>query len=198
MLVFVLKYLYSIKALFGRKEAMNKFLDAEKALEAIVYVSHRTQNLFNIVKTLYFADKLHLQNYGRLITGDRYIAMEDGPVPSGAYDLIKLVRGDDGYSYERKIVDAHPEKAISAKKQGNETEVIPLREPRVEYLSESDIECLEEAIKLYAHMDGRKLWKIVHKEQSYNKTERNKTIPLAEMVGLDIPNGKDVLQYLNG
>jgi uncharacterized phage-associated protein len=181
--------------LFERKETMNKFLDAEKALEVVLYVSRRTHNLFNIVKTLYFADKFHLSKYGRLITGDYYIAMDDGPVPSGAYDLIKLARGDE-YSYESKIIEAHPEEVLRATRNGNETTVIPLRDPNIDVLSESDIECLEKSIRLFGNMNTSKLWDIVHREEVYKKTEQNKTMPLREII-LSLPNGEDVLEYLN-
>lgn len=174
---------------------MNKFLDAEKALEVILYVSRRTNNLFNIVKILYFADKFHLEKYGRLITGDYHIAMEDGPVPSGAYDLIKLVRGDE-YLYESKIIEAHPENNLIVTKNGNETTVIPRRDPNLDALSESDIECLEMSIKLFGNMNTSKLWDIVHQEEVYKNTERNKPMPLREII-LSLPSGKDVLEYLN-
>jgi len=171
---------------------MNKYLDAEKALEVVVYVSHRTNDLFHIVKTIYFADKMHLENFGRLITGDYYVAMEDGPVPSGAYDIIKFVRGDE-YTYDENIINIRPEKSISV--DGNK--VIPLREPNPELLSESDIDCLDKAIFAYAEMDGKKLWSIVHREKSYKKTPRNKPILLRDIISLDISNGKDVLEYLD-
>ena len=175
---------------------MNKFLDAKKALEAILYVSKSTNNLFNIVKTLYYADKFHLQEYGRVITGDCYIAMEDGPVPSGAYHLIKFARGD-AYLYDKNIFEAHPEKAIKVARDGKNTWIYPQREPDFNHLSESDLECLDEAIKKYANMDPGELWKLVHKEKSYNETKRDEPIPLREIIALDIPNGKDVLAYLD-
>ncbi|MEK6752753.1 MAG: Panacea domain-containing protein [Chloroflexota bacterium] len=174
---------------------MHNYLDTQKALEAIVYVSQKTNNLFNVVKTLYFADKFHLENYGRLITGDRYIAMEDGPVPSGAYDLIKFVRGDE-FTYNSKIIDAHPEKAIKVVRDGKETMVSPLREYDPDYLSESDIECLDKSIELFAKMNTSKLWDIVHQEEAYKKTPPNKTMPISEII-LSLPNGKDVLEFLN-
>lgn len=178
--------------LFGRVAEMNKYLDTEKALETIVYIAQKNTDLFHIAKILYYADKLHLENHGTLITGDYYVAMEDGPVPSGAYDLIKYVRGDR-FPYEAKIIEAHPEKAI--KVVGNE--VKPIREADTDYLSESDIECLDKVIKLYSEMDGKKLWKMVHEEESYKKSERNRPIQLRDIISLDIQNGKDILEYLD-
>lgn len=175
---------------------MHRYLDAEKALEVIVYISKKTDNLFNIVKTLYYADKLHLQRYGRLITGDKYIAMDDGPVPSGAYDLIKVVRGDD-FSFDPKITNAHPEKAIEATVKNKKTYVYPLRSPILDLLSESDIECLDEAIHQFASMPSNELWQIVHQEKAYNKTKKDETIPLRDLISLDLPNGAEVLEYLD-
>lgn len=179
---------------------MHKFLDAEKALEVVLYVSSKTNNLFNIVKTLYYADKFHLEKYGRLITGDNYIAMEDGPVPSGAYNLIKLARGDE-FSYEPKLVSTHPEAAlrIEIDKEGGKspkTIIFPKRSANLDLLSESDIECLDLAIEKYANMNPSTLWRLVHREKSYNSTIRDTTIPLYEIISQDIPNGKEVLEYL--
>lgn len=188
------------KALLGRKDVMHKFLDAEKALEVVIYISGKTNNLFNIVKALYYADKFHLERYGRLITGDFYVAMGDGPVPSGAYDLIKLVRGD-AFSYEPKIINAHPEEALRVKiveeeGQSPKTLVFPRRAPNLELFSESDRECLDLSIAKYGNMNTTRLWRLVHQEKSYKKTERDNTIPLREIISLDIPNGRDVLEYL--
>ena len=41
-------------------------------------------------KLLYLADQRHLFKFGRPITGDRYVAMDLGPVPESAYQLIGL------------------------------------------------------------------------------------------------------------
>jgi len=179
---------------------MNKYLDAEKALEVVLYVLGSTTDLFHIVKTLYFADKMHLEKYGTLMTGDYYVAMPDGPVPSGAYDLIKYARGDN-FAYEKKISDVRPDKALEVKGK-NKDVVRRLRDPNLDYLSESDKVCLDMAIERYATMDWRELWNIVHAEESYKKAKsqkpetKNTPIPLKDIIMLDVPNGADVMQYL--
>src|SRR5690606_4362468 len=64
------------------------------ALEAILYLAanSRDATLHRVFKLLYFAEKQHLEKYGRMITGDAYKAMEYGPVPSKSYDLTKMAR----------------------------------------------------------------------------------------------------------
>jgi len=69
--------------------------DREKAIEATLFMAKLLPNptKHSISKMFYLADKLHLQEYGRLICGDRYIAMEYGPVPSAIYDMMKVAAG---------------------------------------------------------------------------------------------------------
>src|SRR5450759_1773696 len=69
--------------------------DRDKALEVIIYVAKNlaSPSLHSISKILYLADKRHLQHFGRLICGDRYVAMEYGPVPSAVYNMMKVADG---------------------------------------------------------------------------------------------------------
>jgi uncharacterized phage-associated protein len=68
-----------------------------KAIQAVLYIvaKLRRKDFHKIFKILYFSDREHLNMYGRTITGDKYIAMSDGPVPSNLYDIFKSVEGMD-------------------------------------------------------------------------------------------------------
>lgn len=70
--------------------------DKEKTLNILLYVidNLRRSDFHKVFKILYFSDRKYLHEYGRPITGDTYIAMEAGPVPSKVYDICKIVRGD--------------------------------------------------------------------------------------------------------
>ncbi|CAD5970647.1 hypothetical protein PCC9214_03789 [Planktothrix tepida] len=77
----------------------------EKGIESILYILELLENkvqptIHRVSKFLYFADKEHLEKYGRFIFGDSYYAMKHGPVPSQIYDLLKLVRGDLSPSFQ--------------------------------------------------------------------------------------------------
>lgn len=76
--------------------AIQYTFDEKKTLNIILYVAERLKrrDFHKIFKILYFSDRMFLNEYRMPITGDTYIAMEAGPVPSKTYDIFKIVRGD--------------------------------------------------------------------------------------------------------
>jgi len=60
---------------------LNIRFDSEKALEAILYVASKAPipDIYHVGKILYYADRFHLEAFGRLITGDQYNAMKVWP-----------------------------------------------------------------------------------------------------------------------
>lgn len=105
-----------------------------KAIETILYLANRISDSqkYSICKMLYLADKACLEKCGRFIFGEAYSAMKQGATPSNAYDLLKRIAEE--YSNELRV-------------EGNA--VIPLRDANTDYLSESDIECLDQTIATY-------------------------------------------------
>lgn len=160
--------------------------DPRKAIEAILYVASRTANVYTILKVLYFADKAHLSRYGRFITGDVYVAMRHGPVPSGAYDIIKQARGDGWAALPEPVEQAF---------QVERNSVRPLRPANMRLLSASDVECLDEAIVQYGNLSFSKLRAISHKEPAYQASDENDRIPV-EAIAATLPDSEALLDYL--
>lgn len=121
---------------------MIKFpFEPEKALEALVYVAQRTprHDMYKALKALYVADKLHLARYGRLIYGETYSALPHGPVPQGAYDAARALEDGRNNPFPSELLHA----ALSRFGQ----QLVPRRDPDLQELSKSDVECLDEAIR---------------------------------------------------
>lgn len=61
-----------------------------KALEVLAFIAKTSPGLtpLFVSKILFFAEKWHLNRYGRPIIGDTYIAMPRGPVPSAIKNYI--------------------------------------------------------------------------------------------------------------
>lgn len=117
----------------------------EKSIAALKLVlsnlGDSTCDFHKLFKIFYFADKKHIGLFGRPITGDRYIAMKAGPVPSNIYDILKMLRGD-GY-FKVDIRDIENDFKVLDKK------FIKLENKIFDYdvFSESELECLSQSIE---------------------------------------------------
>lgn len=121
----------------NRKKLFNK----ESSINAILHIiqSFGKVDIHKICKILYFADQQHLAKYGRQITGDTYIHMPYGPVPSNIEDIFKALRGD---SFFADKVDDLKDVIVFV----NRYTVTSSQNPDMDELSESDVECLDAAI----------------------------------------------------
>jgi len=168
---------------------MLKFpFNQDKALAVLLYLAkklkeddspHSQADIHKISKILYFADQKHMKRYGRPIVGDEYIAMENGPVPSKIYDIIKMVRGDslwkDEYEFGKffRIINRYI--------------VNPLRDPEMDEFSESDLECLDESFEENKNLTFGELKSKSH-DMAYNRARRDDTISfdnIARVAGVD-------------
>lgn len=111
-----------------------------KEIEAILYIASRVEDptILRICKVLYFADLKHMQKYGRFISNDNYVAMKNGPVPSKTYDFMKGVRGHEPESTPLRII--------------NNRDIVINRAPDLDEFSETDEECLNNAIEEYGNL----------------------------------------------
>lgn len=66
-------------------------LNKNRSVQAIDFLSQIWPGItqYYICKSFFFADREHLLDWGSVISGDRYSALEHGPVPSRIYNLLK-------------------------------------------------------------------------------------------------------------
>ena len=123
--------------------------ETAQILAPCLYVLNKLGKLskHHISKILYFADKFHIARYGRSLTGQRYIAMKNGPVPSQIYDFIKFVEGrSDGSflgaytQYIGDFIGFIPTYFVFAKRSAD-----------IDFLSASAIKALDESISIYGN-----------------------------------------------
>lgn len=168
-----------------------KHFDRDKALEAILFIAKDLDNptFHSISKMLYLSDKLHLQEYGRLICGDRYIAMEYGPVPSAIYKMMKV-------GAKKESIDVDWDEIIQdAIDVRHGREVQPKRDCNMDMLAESEIECIQKTIAEYGKQSFGQLTDLTH-DSAWQATDDNQTIPLDSIVKT-LPNAAEVAGYLH-
>jgi len=126
-------------------------VNRKKTAEAIIWIVERGEsNVYNIMKILYAADKYHLNRYGRPVTGDRYVAMQYGTVPSAAYGMVNA-----------------PEPGIGFKKSGHRVIVDKGRTFNKGKFSETDEEALEHGFKEYGGLSFSAVVDKNHRERSW-------------------------------
>lgn len=154
-------------------------LHKEKAVNSLLFVVNQLEkaDTHKTYKILYFADQKHLLRYGRPIIGDTYVKMKFGPVPS----------------FVKNIVDEQIDGLEEVVAKYNGYYIQPLSKPNLDYLSESDIECLLESIQENKDLNFPDLTEKSH-DFAYNKAGWViDYIDMAKSLGA----GNDVLNYIN-
>lgn len=167
----------------------NEKFHIEKAVAAISYlVSSTGETMYPVLKMLYLADKLHLEKYGRFIVGDHYVAMEKGPVPSVTYDMLKYVRGDRRFFDDGQLAKA----AFDLDKQSHRFTI--KLDPNVDALSESDIECLDEVVRLCKTRGAAYIRDASH-DDAWRATAKNDDMAI-ETIASQFADGPALVQHL--
>ncbi len=124
--------------MFLPKHPVRFSLNKEKCIEAIDFVATQWPGItqYFICKTFYFADKQHFVDWGRPISGDFYVAMAHGPVPSRIYELLKPDSGEEDDWIEQF------DKLLFTKQVGRLTHVFSREKCERKLLSRTDEECL--------------------------------------------------------
>jgi hypothetical protein len=153
-------------------------LETAKLLAPCLYVLQKMGKLtkHHLSKVLYVADKDHIATYGRTLTGDVYVAMENGPVPSRLYDFIKVIQGNSDGAYVAKFVKYLPE-FIAFKAPHY---VLAKQSPDMDFLSESAIHSLDYAINTVGPMNFEQRSDFTH-DAAWKSVRLNQKIPLVEI-----------------
>lgn len=168
----------------------------KRIMEAVLYligeaeIRKQAVTQYSLVKSLFLADKSHLNRFGRPITFDNYIAMDHGPVPSFAYSLlkgdvdIKQLYGVDGPMWDRVAAPDISKSAFRFSK--------PRRKPNLDVLSKSDIEALSDALTVVSRLSFSQLRKLTHGDPAYidawEDESDKKAFPMSYALIFDAPD----------
>jgi len=133
----------------------------------------RRDNFMRVLKLLYLANRAALQEAGRPIFSDRFVAMRRGPLPGGVYDLIKGVHRDVGEWARYFRTDRY------------DLVLVDDADPGVGALTRFDVETLRRVAEEHADRDE---WALVDETHRLPEWIRNdpgdssRTIPLADLL----------------
>ena len=156
----------------------------------------------NTLKLLYLADKKHLRDYLRTISGDTYTAKQMGPVADSACSLIEAQAGKeeeeaDDIKYANEYITSEDVKKIFDKK--DTIKITTKKEVQKKHLSETDLFVLEHVWKTYRSFIRSKdkaLWEETHRYPEGAKFEKSpvwQKIQEKEMISTTSDGKRDLL-----
>ena len=154
-----------------------------KMLEVIIFIAHlagkRGIDIYHLAKILFYAEKWHLNKYGRPIVGDTYVKMAHGPAPSGALDLV--YRND--FTMPDRLIKKTVESLDVTQNAKGPTLIKARRRPNSRYyFSESDQEAIRWAYKTYANKSFVELREESHQEPAWQEAMLNDKIYYSDMM----------------
>lgn len=164
--------------------------NSRKALHALIYLTSRLPqpaNVYNVLKCIWFADREHLEQYGRQIYGEVYFAPEHGPVPSRAYELVKYVGGRANWPLDC------PEalEALTATRTGISNRI----DPDLSLFSKSELICLNNAVQRYGTLSFGQLKRLSHKSAAFRNADPNGDISIDDVLA-ELQDGDAVTRHL--
>lgn len=160
-----------------RNKSIEFKINYKKAIEVILYILNKNEregiNMYNLVKIIFAADKYHLNQYARPVTGDCYVKMQYGTVPSTICDYLK---------FDDLALSFIGEKEYPFFKGEGEHNFYPKRKCKKNLLSKSDIEAIEHGIKEYHGLSFDEVKDKNHDEKCWVKTRLNNVIPFELMI----------------
>ena len=140
--------------------------DILKIKAVLLYIIQNSNSdrhdVYSIVKTAYYAQQFHFAKWALPIFKDKIAALKFGPVPSTIYDILKISRGDASALRFHKNDTLH----LVSEAIGFEDESFIAKEmPDMDFLSISEIECLNAAITKVASMGFGEIANDTHGEE---------------------------------
>jgi uncharacterized phage-associated protein len=134
----------------------NQSFEETVLVQMLKYIisKHPKADIYNVLKTMYMADRIHLLEYGELMTADTYVKMQYGPVASLCFDILKFVRGESFPYIDDKIreeIKINPDSIFEN-----------LSEPDIKYLSKANMKCIDKSIEQYCNYSFNELKKLTH------------------------------------
>ena len=153
------------------------------------------RDIYSLVKSAYYAQQNHLAQYGTPLFKDCICALPFGPVPSNIYNVLKMARGDFRKLSYHKADDMHlASDAIAFKDERYSAK----EDPDLDFLSQSDIECLNYGIDKVAGMSFSQIMDDTHGQEwsrAFNSRSSHKEMDIKN-IAKEGNASDDALQYL--
>lgn len=177
--------------------------DRQTLIEAVLYILNATKGIdfYHVFKILYFAEQKHLVKWGTRITADNFRAYDYGPVPDNLYDAVKAKRqGTSNIGRGKHLLSGMFDDAVSFAGEDAPNVMLAKRNANLDYLSESDIQCLDESIKENAHLTFNQLIEKSHDsawQEARNKKDKEGDVINPLSIARAAGASEDMIEYIS-
>lgn len=169
--------------------------DRRKLIEIVLYILEKTGGVdfYHTFKILYYAEMKHLAKWGSKIIGDDFCSLPYGPVPTKLYDAVKQL----GNIHLNGLLAQELDQAVSFAGEDAPQVLLGKRSPDMTYISESETEALDAAIKENANISFAVLKQKSHDaawEEAFMSTGKKVISPvsMAKVINADA----SILEYI--
>ncbi len=162
--------------------------DVKKIANALIFfIDSDVKNLgiTKLMKLFFYADKYHLEAYGKPIFNHTYQKLPKGPVPTWLYGIIRTsVSGQADYDFEsevdvfnhyidaQEIQDGHYKQIIFSKKQEFDSK----------FFSKSQLKILQKVVDEFKFITANSISEKSHRTRAWQSARDNELISYASMV----------------
>lgn len=140
-----------------------------KIIQILSYIQEKTdvKHYISLLKLIFFADKYHIRNYGITLSGDMYIAKQNGPVPINTFKLLTNDYADISTLSLNDIEEINKKIINDNRREIKVSNIINL-----DFLSKSDVEALDFTINKFSKFSKDELVELTHEYDEWKKHEQ--------------------------
>ncbi len=153
--------------------------DYKKIIQVLNYIAEKAGGkipYMKALKLLYLADRLHLREYGRLITDDKLVAMKYGTLGSQAKNIVTMSEYLPHIVYE----------FVEDKLKRNDDLSIQTNYKERDELSQTDIECVDKIFSEFGKKTQFELADLTHELPEWKKHEYSIEKEKIKVVKIDV------------
>ncbi len=167
---------------------MEQHYDVRKIANAIIFFIDSNVKYLGITKLMklcFYADKYHLEQFGKPIFNHTYTKLPRGPVPTWLYSIIRTkISGSFDYDFEDEVKVFNKFIATEEIQWDEGTKVIftKLKEFDKKYFSKSQIKILMQVSEEFKNISASAISELSHETNAWKSVDFNEIITYESMV----------------
>jgi uncharacterized phage-associated protein len=162
--------------------------DVKKIANAIIYfIDNNVHSLGStkLMKLCFYADKYHLEEYGKPIFNHSYTKLPRGPVPTWLYSIVRTsISGNYDYDFQEEVNIFNEYIGIEEVSYNKYTQVIFTKKQEFnnKFFSKTQLKILNKVIEEFRTITAAEISELSHTTNAWKNVEMNEQITYESMV----------------